>query len=266
MKETLSPEAITRNLGNRLIGRRVIFYPSVTSTNELAKEEARWGADEGTVVIAGEQTGGKGRLRRSWLSPGGSIALSLVLYPEVAELPSLIMAASLAVARSIAAVTGLEPRLKWPNDVLVGERKVSGILVESQVRGSRVDYAVIGIGINVNFKVADFPEIAPAATSLADELGEKVSLPALIRRLLVEFEGRYLALKAGGGSLYEEWRGSLSTLGQEVRVESGGDVQVGIAQSVDRDGSLLLRNPDGSLSRVVAGEVRLRHQTEQDST
>jgi BirA family biotin operon repressor/biotin-[acetyl-CoA-carboxylase] ligase len=261
MKDTLSPEAITQNLGTRLIGRRVSYYPSVTSTNELAKEAARRGAEEGTVVIAGEQTVGKGRLRRSWLSPEGSIALSLVLYPEVAKLPSLIMVASLAVARSIAAVTGLKPRLKWPNDVLVGGRKVSGILVESGVRGSSVDYAVIGIGVNVNFRVLDFPEISPTATSLSDELGRKVSLPRLVRRLLVELEGYYLGLVAGA-SLYEEWRDSLVTLGKEVHVESSGAVQVGIAQSVDRDGSLLLRLPDGSLSRIVAGEVTLRHQAE----
>jgi BirA family biotin operon repressor/biotin-[acetyl-CoA-carboxylase] ligase len=261
MEDILSPEAITQNLGTRLIGRRVIYYPSVTSTNELAKEEARRGAGEGTVVISGEQTGGKGRLRRSWLSPEGSIALSLVLYPEVAKLPSLIMVASLAVARSIEAVTGLKPRLKWPNDVLVGGRKVSGILVESQVRGNSVDYAVIGIGINANFKVSNFSEIAPTATSLYDELGWEVSLPGLARRLLVELERCYLALTAGG-SLYSEWRDSLVTLGKEVSVESGGATQVGIAQSVDRDGSLLLLSPDGSLSRIVAGEVTLRHQTE----
>jgi BirA family biotin operon repressor/biotin-[acetyl-CoA-carboxylase] ligase len=261
MKASLSPEVITQDLETRFVGRRVIYHSSVTSTNELAKEEARHGAEEGTVVIAGEQTVGKGRLRRNWLSPEGSIALSLVLYPEVAQLPSLIMVASLAVAHSIEAVTGLKPRLKWPNDVLVGDRKVSGILVESGVRGSSVDYAVIGIGVNVNFKVSNFPEISPTATSLSDELGRKVSLPRLVRRLLVELEGYYLALVARA-SLYEEWRDSLVTLGKEVRVESGGAVQVGIAQSVARDGSLLLRLPDGSLSRIVAGEVTLRHQTE----
>ena len=261
MKDILSPEAITRDLETRFIGQRVIYYPSVTSTNELAKEEARRGAEEGTVVIAGEQTVGRGRLRRSWLSPEGSIALSLVLRPGVAQLPSLIMVASLAVARSIEAVTGLKPRLKWPNDVLVGDRKVSGILVESEVRGSSVDYAVIGIGVNVNFRVADFPEIPPTATSLSDELEKEVSLVGLIRRLLVELEGLYLTL-AAGGSIYSEWRDSLVTLGKEVRVESGGATQVGIAQSVARDGSLLLRRPDGSLSRIVAGEVTLRHQTE----
>jgi BirA family biotin operon repressor/biotin-[acetyl-CoA-carboxylase] ligase len=261
MKDTLSPEAITQNLETRLIGRRVIYHPSVTSTNELAKEEARRGAEEGTVVVAGEQTGGRGRLQRSWLSPQGSIALSLVLYPGVAELPSLIMVASLAVARSIEAATGLKPRLKWPNDVLVGDRKVSGILVESQLRGGGVDYAVIGIGVNVNFRASDFPEIAPAATSLSDELSREVSLLGLIRSLLVELEGRYLALKAGA-SLYDEWRDNLVTLGKEVRIESDGKVQVGIAQSVDRDGSLLLLSPDGSLSRIVTGEVTLRHGTE----
>ena len=259
MKDSLSVASITHNLDTRFIGREIVYYPRVTSTNELAKEKAKQGALEGTVVIAGEQTAGRGRRQRIWLSPKGSIALSVILYPRLGNLPSLIMLASLAVVRSIEAITSLKPRIKWPNDVLVSGRKICGILVESEVRGSKVDYAVIGVGVNVNLKASNLPEILPEATSLSDELGRDVSIPGLIRRLLVEVEGLYLTLQSGG-SIYEEWRDSLVTLGKEVSVESGGSKYTGISESVARDGSLLLRHPDGSLTRIVAGDVTLRHR------
>ena len=260
MKHSLSPEAIAQNLTTRLIGRRIIYYPRVTSTNELAKREARWGAVEGTVIIAEEQTAGKGRLKRAWLSPRGSLALSVTLYPSLEHLPSLIMVASLAVARGIKAVTGLESEIKWPNDILLNGKKVCGILVESEVRGEAVDYAVMGIGINVNLRVSDFPEILPTATSLSQELGGEVSLLGLVIRLLVEIERLYLDL-LGEGSIYEAWRDSLVTLGREVYVVSGKAKYSGIAESVARDGSLLVRRSDGSLSQIVAGDVTLHHQT-----
>ena len=221
---------------------------------EVAKRETRLGAAEGTVVIAGEQIAGKGRIGRVWLSPKGSIALSIILYPSLVYLPSLIMLASLAVVRSIEAVTGLKAQVKWPNDVLVNGRKVCGILIESDVQGDTVVYAIIGIGVNVNLRISDFPEISSLATSLSDELGRDVSLLSLIRRLLVEVEGLYLTLLAGG-SIYEEWRDSLVTLGKKVQVESGKNKYEGIAESVARDGSLLLRNSNGSLTKIVAGEV-----------
>jgi BirA family biotin operon repressor/biotin-[acetyl-CoA-carboxylase] ligase len=261
MKHSLSPEAITRHLATRLIGQRVIYYPSVASTNELAKIEAWRGAVEGTVIIAEEQTAGKGRLKRAWLSTKGSLALSVILYPALEHLPSLIMVVSLAVARSIKAVTGLEAWIKWPNDILLNGRKVCGILVESEVRGEAVDYAVIGIGINVNLSVSDFPDRLPTATSLSQELGREVSLLDLVRGLLVELERLYLTL-LGGGSIYEAWRDSLVTLGEKVYVVSGKARYSGIAESVARDGSLLIRRPDGSLSRIVSGDVTLHHQTQ----
>ena len=254
---SLSPAAITTNLETRFIGQRVIYYPSLTSTMEVAKREARQGAAEGTAIIADEQTAGRGRMKRVWLSPKGSIALSVILYPDVAYLSSLVMLASLAVAHSIEAVTGLKAQVKWPNDVLINGKKVCGILIESQMRRNIVDYAIIGIGVNVNLKLSDFPEIQPIATSLSDELGRDVSRLELIRRLLVEIERLYLSLPAGG-AIYEEWRDRLVTLGRNVSVTWGRTKYEGIAESVARDGSLLLRHSDGSLTKIVAGDVTLR--------
>jgi BirA family biotin operon repressor/biotin-[acetyl-CoA-carboxylase] ligase len=167
------------------------------------------------------------------------------------------MLASLAVVHSIEKVAGLKSPVKWPNDVLINGKKVCGILIESEVRGNRVDYAIISIGINANFRVSDFPEISATATSLSDELGRDVSRLDLIQCLLVEVERLYLTLQAGG-SIYEEWRDSLVTLGKRVHVKSGNEEYEGIAESVARDGSLLLRHSDGNITKIVAGDVTLR--------
>jgi len=257
VEDSLSPAAITDGLATRFIGQEVTCYPSLPSTNDVARHKARQGAKEGMVIVAEEQTAGRGRIKRLWLSPRGSVALSIILYPPLAYLPSLIMVASLAVARSIEQVTGLKAKIKWPNDVLVNDKKICGILVESDVRGNKVDYAVIGIGINVNLELSEFPQIAPFATSLSRELGGKVSRREVIRSLLTEAEKLYLAL-AAGDSVFKEWRDNLVTLGKKVQVSLGETTYKGVAESVAADGSLLLRQSDGSLLKIVAGDVTLR--------
>jgi len=257
IENSLLPAAVTDNLETRFIGQKVIYYPSLTSTMDVARREAQQGAAEGTVVLAEEQTAGRGRIKRAWLSPRGSIALSIILYPTPAYLSSLIMVASLAVVHCVKKVTGLKSQIKWPNDVLINQQKVCGILIESDVRGNIVDFAIIGIGINVNLRLSDFPEISPAATSLSHELGKEVSRLDMIRCLLVEMERLYLALPSGQ-SVYQEWRDNLVTLGKKVRVRSGEATYTGIAESVASDGSLLLRQSDGSLAKIVAGDVTLR--------
>ena len=257
MEDDLSEVSVTSGLRTRFIGQRVIIYPRLPSTMEAAKREAQRGATEGTVVIAGEQTAGRGRINRVWFTPKGGLALSVVLYPSMVYLPSLIMVASLAVVHAIAAVTGLQSQVKWPNDVLINGRKVCGILIESGVRGNTVDYAIMGIGINVNLRTADFAEIASMATSLSDEMRREVARLKLIRKLLVDIERLYLSVQSGG-SVYQEWRDSLVPLGRKVGVSLGKIVYEGTAEAVAEDGSLMLRCPDGSLTRIPAGDVALR--------
>lgn len=258
MKEdNLSAAAITDNLGTSFIGQKIIYYPRLKSTMDIARREAQKGAGEGTVVVAGEQTAGRGRIKRVWLSPRGSIALSIILYPDLRYLSSLIMVASLGVVHTIEKVTGLKSQIKWPNDVLIKGKKVCGILIESGLKGKRLDYAIIGIGINVNLRLSDFPEISSLATSLSQELGREVSRLDIIRCLLAEIEELYLALPSGD-SVYQQWRDSLVTLGKRVKVSSGETNYEGVAESVASDGRLLLRQADGSLTKIVAGDVTLR--------
>lgn len=257
LSDSFSLSSITRGLSTRFIGQRVIYLPSVTSTMDVAREEAQGGAPEGTIVVADEQTAGKGRLKRSWLSPQGSIALSLILRPSRAQLSSLIMIASVAVSRSIEQVAGLKTQIKWPNDVLIEGRKVCGILIENNVVGEKVHYSVIGIGINVNVSTATFPEIQTIATSLSEELSREVSRLNVLRSLLVEAEKLYLGL-SNSTPVYHQWRDRLMTLGKEVRVKVGEETHEGVAESVGPDGSLWLRRSDGSLTKIIAGDVTLR--------
>jgi len=253
----LSSSSITRGLRTRFIGQKVICYPRLPSTMDTARLEARRGVAEGTVIIAGEQTEGRGRRRRKWLSPSGNIALSIVLYPDIKSLPYLVMIASLAVAHSIETVTDLQAQIKWPNDILIGGKKVCGILIENEVKGNRAAYALIGIGINIDLKAADITAISGPATSLKDELDKRVLRTSIIRYFLTGFERLYLQLPAGE-TIYEAWRDKLVTLGKEVEINTGGDVLEGIAESVDETGALMLRRTDGTLIKCVAGDVTLR--------
>ena len=167
------------------------------------------------------------------------------------------MLASLAVVHSIKAVTGLESQIKWPNDVLIDGKKVCGILIENDVKRNEVAYSILGIGINANLKLSDFPEIAAIATSLSDELDKGVSSVDLVRCLLVEIERLYLTLPKE--KIYEEWRDRLVTLGKKIWVKSGQTILEGIAESVAEDGSLLLRHADGHLTEIIAGDVTLHN-------
>lgn len=223
---------------------------------DVARNLARGGIAEGTLVLTEEQTMGRGRLERSWVTPKGNLALSVVLRPSLAQLPCLIMVTSTAVVHSVEEVTSLKPQIKWPNDVLFQGKKICGILIENESHRNVLDFAIIGVGINVNLDTSIYPEIAGIATSLSLELGREVSPIALLESLLGEIERLYIAAQADE-SVYEEWCHHLETVDKQVRVKFAGSVEEGYAESVDRDGSLLLRRRDGSSVQIVAGEVTL---------
>jgi BirA family biotin operon repressor/biotin-[acetyl-CoA-carboxylase] ligase len=253
----LLPESIQSRLKTRFIGRKILYFPELDSTMEIAKREALWGSEAGTVIIAEEQTAGKGRLQRSWISPKGGIALSIILRPNLNNLPYLIMLASLAVLDTIKQITGLKPQIKWPNDILIGEKKVSGILIENDIRDNVLKYSIIGIGINANFHVSNYPEITNIATSLADEMKTEVSRLEILTCLLTEMDREYHEL-TDGKLIWERWKNYLVTLGQKVQVQMGSRVYTGTAEAVTRDGGLMLRQKEGGLIKIVAGDVNLQ--------
>ena len=243
--------------------RNLEILPRAGSTNDVAKALAGEGAPEGTVVVADEQTAGRGRLERRWLAPPGTCLLcSLLFRPELlpARAQWLTMLCAMAAADAVDQVAALQVALKWPNDLIVeapgGWRKLAGILTETGIAGERLTYVVVGVGINVNVPHDVLPTLAPDATSLLAEMGREIDRAALLAAFLAGVERRYQAL-GEGTSPHPEWAGRLATLGQPVRAITSGETITGVAESVDEDGALLLRTPDGTRHRFLAGDVTL---------
>ncbi len=262
--EDFGADSIKASLSTRFMGRRVYFYETLPTTMDVADAKAREGAPEGTVVVAERQTSGRGRFGRSWVSPKGNLYLSVVLRPTREVLPQLPVLSGVAVARAIRKTTRLEPRIKWPNDVLINGKKVCGILLTSSLQGDRPEYVNAGIGINANLGREVLSHISPPATSLSDELGHPVSRLRVFTTLMEELEELYLSVRRGD-SLLPQWEPYIVTLGQQVQVQwrredLEGYVERGYAESVDEEGRLLLRLPGGTLKRLVAGEVTLHSQ------
>ncbi len=235
----------------------------VGSTNDVAKELAQQGAAEGTAVVADCQTAGRGRLQRRWASPKGKgIYLSVILRPAipVTRAPQLTMLAAVAVAQAIRRVTGLEARTKWPNDVMVGEKKVCGILTEVSAQGMNLNFAVVGIGLNVLTTPDDLPkDVRDEATSLAMELGQPVDRERVLQGVLqslAEYYHRYRTEPFR--SLLGEYKSLDIVLGNTVTVIDNQTQITGIAEDVDEFGTLTLRLPDGRWHLVRTGKVSLR--------
>ena len=256
MANLLDRALVERRLRTRYLGRNLLYLDTTSSTQDVARAEAERGGPVGTAVLAEEQTAGRGRLGRAWVSPAGkNIYVTLVMRPPAPKLRVLSIVSPLAIAEVLEGI-GLTPRLKWPNDVLVGGRKIAGILIETELSGDAVKYALVGIGLNVNFDVEATPEIADIATSVRRELGRDASREELLAALLNAFEARYeQALE--GEAVFQAWRSRLETLGRRVRATLGERVEEGVAEDVDAEGNLLVRRDDGSLAVVEAGDVTL---------
>ena len=258
--DLLLPEEIRRVLATRSFGKRIICRDECTSTQDIAAELARGGEPEGLVVIADTQTRGRGRKGRSWIStPGAGICLSIILRPglkpsQIAQIP---LVAGVAAARAIRAVTGLKPDIKWPNDILVGGKKVAGILTEMSCELDHINHVILGIGINVNTLKSDLPEsIRDIATSLCAECGHNISRVALVQRFLNELESLYRSYQADGFvSIRQEWKSLSNTIGSQVEITDGGKRLTGEVLDIDGDGFLLLKTDAGSIERIVAGDV-----------
>ncbi len=243
------------------LGRIAHVLDEVTSTNDLAKAAAHAGAPHGSLWIAERQTQGRGRQGRAWHSPPGEglwLTVLLRLACEPARLPPLSLVTGLAARDAVATATREAPKVKWPNDVLLGGRKVSGCLVEAQLAGARVEALLVGVGINVH--VREFPEeLASRATSVTLHAREGTT-PDRVAILFALLEGLErdipLAVLGGLAPFAARLFDADALRGQRVR-ESGTEASSGIAEGIDDDGRLLVRRQNGELVRLVAGEVHL---------
>lgn len=263
--DLLLPEEISRGLNTYIIGQSILYQKGVTSTQDVAEEMAKGGGEEGLVVIAEEQTKGRGRQGRRWNSPAREgVYLSILLRPKT--IPSQILQIPLitgvAVAKAIKKVTPLQPRLKWPNDIMLGEKKVGGVLTEMRAERDRINHVILGIGVNVNTPKLLLPEsIRATATSLAEECGEYVSRITLVQTLLAELEALYSQFLVSGFSrIREEWKALNNTLSSRVRVSSGEEEIEGEALDIDQNGFLVIRDKKGDIKRIISGDVSLRRQ------
>ena len=230
---------------------RIHYFNEIGSTMDPARDLAREGAERGTIVIAEVQNYGRGRLSRQWVSPQGGIYITVILRPQItpAYAPLANLMTSVAVATSMRKLYGLKAAVKWPNDVLINGKKVCGILAEMESAVDLVRFINTGIGVNANTAV---PEFVETATSLKEALGREVSRQEFLRALMMEIERRQDSLM--DANMLQEWRGLSATLNNDVRITAANEVIAGRAVDIDDTGSLIVREVDGSLRKIVAGD------------
>lgn len=252
---------LSAKLSTHILGNPLHFFPTIDSTNTHAANLAREGAVEGTTVIADAQSGGKGRLGRSWVSPAGvNLHLSVILRPPVstAVAPQLNLLAAIAVADAIGDTTSLSPTIKWPNDVLVAEKKVCGILAEMQTDTGGLRAVIVGIGVNINAPLSAFPdELRDKASSLLIASEQVIDRTTFTASLLTHLEKSYvLWLQEGFLTLRVRWeRYASHMLGKRISVAVPEGTVVGMVLGLDPDGALVVQGESGERHRLLAGDV-----------
>ena len=243
-----------------MIGNKIIRYDSVTSTNDICRQLIGNGDPEGVIVTAEEQTAGRGRLKRLWFSPrGAGLYFSVIICPKAArERPALYtVAASLSVVKTLDEFSHLSSSIKWPNDIIAGGKKLSGMLAEQ-----KGGYLIVGVGINLNNDKGSFPpELQRRATSVKIETGKDTDKSALLQKYLEIFEDYCFGLeKAGAAGLIEEARGRSSTIGTTVEIERSGSLIKGKAVGLDESGALIIELSDGKIITVHSGDILCRQE------
>jgi BirA family transcriptional regulator, biotin operon repressor / biotin---[acetyl-CoA-carboxylase] ligase len=246
-----------------IFGRRVHWLDTTTSTNDVAAHLAELGAAEGTTVAADAQTAGRGRLGRAWFSPpGAGLYVSIVLRPpgdlSTRSNPSafLTLASGVAIAEGVRAGTGLPAEIKWPNDVMIGKRKLAGILAEAAAQGDRLQHVIVGFGVNL--QNTSFPlELADRATSIEAETSRRADRAQIFTQILIAFAARYRDLQAGRfDAILSAWRALAPSLPSSwVEWDTAAGVMRGRAEDIDEHGALMVR-VGNNMERLVAGEVR----------
>jgi len=260
--DLLLPQEIQRGLSTDYIGQKIYYFPELKSTNIIAKEKALHraeGMNEGTLIITERQSAGKGRLGRKWFSPTGGIWLSIILYPQLPPfyIPRITLMTAVAAVKAIEICTQIKSQIKWPNDILINEKKVCGILTEMSAELDIINWVVVGIGINANIDLRDFPEDMQANTiSLKETSGKEVLRVKLTQTFLQEFEKYYDKLKRKEfPSILEEWKLYSHTLGKKIKVDMGERIVTGEAVDINEEGALILKKEDGELIKIISGTI-----------
>ncbi|MFC1510139.1 biotin--[acetyl-CoA-carboxylase] ligase [Candidatus Omnitrophota bacterium] len=254
--DKLFPREIQFGLKTKKCGQHILYHDAIESTMQRAFQAGLDGAQEGTLVCAEGQTRGKGRMGRRWVSPKGKgLYCSLILRPNLplSDIAPITLLSAVALCQAIKEVVDLSPQIKWPNDIFINGKKVSGILTEMSAEMDRIQFVVVGIGINVNNSAKDLIDVA---TSLKKESGKKVSRVKLMQALLCSFEGLYdQFLEEGAPPIIEQWKADSLTLGKRVRIEDQGGSVEGEAIDLDAHGGLMIKDKRGVIVKRMSGEV-----------
>jgi BirA family biotin operon repressor/biotin-[acetyl-CoA-carboxylase] ligase len=258
--DLLTPSEVKPLLKTKWMGRTIHHFHSIDSTNLAAYQLALHGAEEGEIVIAESQKKGRGRLGRKWFSPPlSNLYVSIILRPKIPphQASLITLMAAVATAGAIQRFSGLQPLIKWPNDILLKGRKLAGLLNEIHSETDRIHFIILGIGVNLNMDEKMFSkEIRNLATSLKREMGQPISRKAFLQALLQELETWYETfLEKGAAPVLRAWRERSQIQGRPVRVTSFGEVLVGTAIDVDSDGALILETKEGERKRILAGDI-----------
>jgi biotin-[acetyl-CoA-carboxylase] ligase BirA-like protein len=255
----INPSEIRECLRTRILGQAGLYFRSLASTNDVAKQLASSGVKEGTIVLAESQSKGKGRLGRKWLSPEGGLWFSVVLRPRIEPRHALklTLLGSVAMVKTLNKLYGIDAEIKWPNDVLINGRKVCGILTETSIRGKSLNFAVLGFGVNANFDLEVFPgHLRDPAVTLKAQLGKAISREILLCKLLESVETCCDLFKSGKfEAILDDWRKLSGFLGSYVRILDGQRAIEGTALDLDTDGALIVRLKDGNIHKVISGDV-----------
>ena len=258
----LRASVIKKKLGLSIFADNVVYHEAIPSTNTLAKELAAHGAPEGTLVLTDEQTRGRGRGGKVWLSPAGAnLSFSIVLRPRVMVSQVFVFTMGLALAASDAVkkTTGLRPLIKWPNDLYVEGKKMAGILTEFSVRKREVESVILGLGLNVNWSPRKDESMLYPATSVFAQTGKEASRIELLVETLKSYEKDYERVLAGRiEDIYKRWNDLSMIKGREVTVDLGHKTVRGRATDIDKDGALVIVESDGRMEKIQNGEVSLR--------
>jgi BirA family biotin operon repressor/biotin-[acetyl-CoA-carboxylase] ligase len=254
----LLPYEVKKGLKTKFMGKDIHYFKEVDSTNDVAKYLAENGAEEGTVVVAEIQNRGKGRRGKTWISPPGGVWMSIILRPDIppSKAPQLTLVTGVAVAETLKKELKLDVGIKWPNDILIGNKKVCGILTEVNASINNVNYIIVGIGIDMNVDVPLLPpDLQKGATSLKNELDTEINGAILVQKFLLNLEKLYSQFTAGKfPDILNEWRFLSKTIGSKVEVRTRGKTIRGDAVGINKDGILILELDDGSLRKIISGE------------
>jgi len=247
---------VYQGLKTKNFGRKVLYFDSLSSTMDMATQIAFKGAREGTVVLAETQTKGRGRLGRTWYSPKyKGLYFSLVLRPKISpdQAPVITLLAGVSICEAIKEACGLDVQMKWPNDILVHNKKLGGILTEIKAEVDQANFIVIGVGLNIN---NDKKNLITGSTSLKEEKKEQLSRLNILQEVLYKLETNYLVFeKKGPKPIIDKWRQYAITLGRRVKVYSHKVHLEGEAFDIDSDGGLLIRNDSGIIHKVLSGDI-----------